>query len=87
MDEDELKHARDDLRCEAAVQTLKDVLWRFEEMNEGTYTMYDLIGYLVEDLVREGCCAACINETLTASFKEVGADPLEHRQDGDAVFH
>ncbi len=87
MDEDELKQARDDLRCEAAVQTLKDVLWRFEEMNEGTYTMYDLIGYLVEDIVQEGCCAACINETLTASFKEVGADPTEHRKDGDAVLH
>jgi hypothetical protein len=79
------KHARDDLRCEAAVQTLKDVLWRFEETSEGTYSLYDLIGYVVEDLVREGGCAACVSETLAAVFNDVGADPAEHRSDGDTV--
>jgi len=83
--EEELKRARDDVRCEAAVQTLKDVLWRYEETSEGTYSLYDLIGYVVEDLVREGCCAACISETLAATFKEAGADPTEHRGDGETV--
>ncbi|MCZ6709754.1 MAG: hypothetical protein O7B25_05270 [Gammaproteobacteria bacterium] len=85
MNDDDLKRARDDARCEAGVLTVKDVLWRFEELNEGTHTMYDLLGYVVEDLVREGCCAACISETLAAAFKEVGADPDEHRGDGDTV--
>lgn len=85
MNDDDLKQARDDVRCEASVQTVKDVLWRFEEMCEGTHTLYDLLGYIVEDLVREGYCAACISETLTAAFKEVGADPTEHRGDGDTV--
>lgn len=82
---DQIKQARDDIRCEGAVQTMKDVLWRFEETSEGTYSLYDLIGYVVEDLVREGCCAACINETLAAVFNDVGADPSEHRGDGDTV--
>ncbi len=87
METDEQKRLRDDARCEAAVQTLKDVLWRFEEMGEGTYTLYDLLGYLLEDLVREGCCPACIDETVSAAYKEVGVDPSVHRQDDEAVYH
>ena len=31
----EAAQLRDDARCDAAVQTIKDVLWRFEEMSEG----------------------------------------------------
>ena len=84
--EEELKQARDDVRCEATVQTVKDVLWRFEETSEGTRTLYDLLGYIVEDLVREGCCAACISETLNDAYKDAGADPTEHRRD-DQTLH
>ena len=87
MGNDEQQRLRDDARCEAAVQTLKDVLWRFDEMSEGTYTLYDLLGYLLEDLIREGCCAACIDETVSAVYKEVGVDPTVHRQDDEAVYH
>jgi len=78
---------RDDVRCEIAVQTLKDMLWRFDEMSEGTYSLYDLVGYLLEDLVREGCCPACINETVSSVYKEVGVDPSIHRGDDEAVYH
>ena len=85
MQDDELKRARDDARCEAAIQTLTDVLWRFEETCEGSYTLYDLVGYLVEDLVREGCCAACIPESVTAAFKDIGADTTEHRRDEGTI--
>ena len=87
MDEDELKQVRDDARCDMAVQTLKDVLWRFEETGEGTSNLYMVIGYLFEDLVREGCCGACLSETLAAVLTELGVDPSEHREDGDAVLH
>ena len=83
--DEELKQARDDVRCEATVQTVKDVLWRFEETSEGTRSLYDLLGYIVEDLVREGCCAACINETLNAAYKDAGADPVEHRRDENTL--
>ena len=37
--EDEHKQLRDDARCDVAVQTLKDVLWRFDEMGEGSYSL------------------------------------------------
>ena len=87
MDDEEQKRLRDDGRCEAAVQTLKDMLWRFDEMSEGSYTLYDLVGYLFEDLIREGCCAACIDETLASVYREVGADPKVHRQDDEDVYH
>ena len=87
MDEDELKQVRDDARCDMAVQTLKDVLWRFEETGEGSYNLYTVIGYLFEDLVREGCCGACLSETLAAVLTELGVDPSEHREDGDTVLH
>ena len=87
MDEDELKQVRDDARCDMAVQTLKDVLWRFEETSEGTYNLYTVIGYLFEDLVREGCCGACLSETLAAVLTELGVDPTVHAEDGDSVLH
>ena len=85
MQEDELKQARDESRCEAAIQTIKDVMWRFEEMNEGSYTLYDLIGYVMEDLVREGFCAACITEATAAAFESIGASTAEHRTDEGTV--
>ena len=87
MDEDEIRQVRDDARCEATVQTLKDVLWRFEEASEGNYTMYDMLGFVVEDLVREGCCGACIYETLNGVLENLGVDVTVHREDGDAVLH
>ena len=87
MDEDELKQVRDDARCDMAVQTLKDVLWRFEETGDGTYNLYTVIGYLLEDLVREGCCGACLSETLAAVLTELGVDPTVHAEDGDSVLH
>lgn len=87
MDEDELRQVRDDARCEAAVQTLKDVLWRFEEAGEGHYNLYDMLGFLVEDLIRDGCCGACIQETLSGVMESLAVDPTEHRDDGDAVYH
>lgn len=85
--EDEHKQLRDDARCDVALQTLKDVLWRFDEMGEGSYSLYDVLGYLVEDMIREGSCAACISESLAAVYKELAVDPSEHRGDGDAVYH
>ncbi len=50
-EEDEAARERDDVRCEAALSTLEDVLWRFNETNEGTLAVYDVLGFLVEDLV------------------------------------
>ena len=87
MKDEDKKHLQDEARCEAAVQTLKDVIWRFEEISGDTYSIYDILGFLVEDLVREGTCAACVNETLAAVYKDLGIDPNEHQDDGEAVYH
>jgi hypothetical protein len=87
MSEDDLKQARDDARCQTAVQTLKDVLWRFDEACEGNYSLYDVLTYLAEDLVAEGCCAACLNESMAAAFEQAGVDPLEHKPDDATPLH
>lgn len=92
-DDDEAVRERDDVRCEAALQTLQDVLWRFNETNEGTLAVYDVLGFLIEDLIKEGFCAACVSETMTQALERTGMDPKRHREDeglvrgpGD-VFH
>ncbi|MEQ9005974.1 MAG: hypothetical protein RIE74_20665, partial [Pseudomonadales bacterium] len=100
MDDDSsdesLRQQRDDVRCDAALQTLQDVLWRFNETNEGTLSAYDVIGYLVEDLIQSGFCAACISESVEAAFERCGADRMNHKADDesgiiprtpDDVFH
>lgn len=94
--DDEQKQQRDDVRCDAALQTLQDVLWRFNEANEGTLTAYDVLGFLVEDLVQTGFCPACISESLDAAFERTKADRVEHKAEDesgiiprspDDVFH
>ena len=76
----------DDVRLETSLQTIKDVLWRFEDACEGRRSVYDVLGCLVEDLIQEGVCAACINETVNLVFDAVGADPERHR-DEESVYH
>ena len=80
-EDDEAARERDDVRCEAALQTLEDVLWRFNETNEGTLAVYDVLGFLVEDLIKEGFCAACVRETVTAALERTGVDLNTHRED------
>ena len=80
-EEDEAARERDDVRCEAALSTLEDVLWRFNETNEGTLAVYDVLGFLVEDLVKEGFCAACVNETVKAALERTGEDLSRHREE------
>ena len=94
-DEDQ-KQQRDDVRCDAALQTIQDVLWRFNESNEGTLSAYDVIGFLVEDLVQSGFCPACISEAVEAAFERTKADRVQHKAEDetgiiprspDDVFH
>jgi len=87
MQDDEVKQLADDTRLETVLQTVKDILFRFDEQCEGSYTLYDLMGFLAEDLVNEGCCAACIKEAINHAFEQSGIDTEQHRQDGDAVYH
>ncbi|MBM4203512.1 MAG: hypothetical protein FJ194_05090 [Gammaproteobacteria bacterium] len=87
MQDEEVKQLADDTRLETVLQTVKDILFRFDEQCEGSYTLYDLMGFLAEDLVNEGCCALCIKEAIDQAFEQSGVDTTQHRQDGDAVYH
>ncbi|MEM8767784.1 MAG: hypothetical protein AAGE43_10095 [Pseudomonadota bacterium] len=93
-EDDEGARERDDVRCEAALQTLEDVLWRFNETNEGTLSVYDVLGFLVEDLIKEGFCAVCVKETVAAALERTGVDLERHREEDEGplrgptdVFH
>ena len=83
---DETKNAEDEIRLDIAVRTIQDVMWRFEDSCEGRRSIYDLMGCLLEDLIREGVCAACMDETLNAAFDASGVDVTQHKDD-DSVFH
>jgi hypothetical protein len=83
--DDEGARERDDVRCEAALQTMEDVLWRFNQTNEGTLAVYDLLGFLVEDLIKEGFCAACVSETINGALERTGLDLTQHREGDDEL--
>jgi len=94
--DEEFRQQRDDVRCDAALQTLQDVLWRFNEANEGTLSAYDVFGFLVEDLIQSGFCPACISESVEAAFERCNADRVQHKAEDesgiiprspDDVFH
>ena len=82
--DEELRQQRDDVRCDAALQTMQDVLWRFNEANEGTLSAYDVFGFLVEDLIQAGFCAACISESVEAAFERCNVDRVQHKADDEA---
>lgn len=96
-DEDE-RRMRDDVRSQTTARMVEDALWRFNEEHEDTLSVYDVLGMVVEDLVKEGMCPACIGESIGEAFSRAGADPNVHvneddglrvivtRPDGD-VFH
>lgn len=85
--DEEQRQQRDDVRCDAALQTIQDVLWRFNETNEGTLSAYDVMGFLVEDLVQSGFCPACISETVEAAFERTKADRVQHKaEDGSGII-
>ena len=87
MTNEEAIRERDDVRMEFAIRTVKDVLLRFEESSEGTRSVYEAIGYLLQDLVSEGMCPACLSEAIAQAFTESGADTERHLEDGDAIRH
>ena len=84
--EEELQALRDDARGEIALQAIKDLLWRFSERCEGnSLSAYDLLGSLMEDLIREGFCPACLNELVQAACERTSSNPEEHREEAGAV--
>ena len=87
MSDDQDIKDRDDLRMEIAIQTAKDVLFRFEENNEGDRSVYEVLGFLIQDLINDGLCAACLNEVVAAAFVETGANIEIHKDEEGSTFH
>ena len=78
---------RDELRMEVAIQTTKDILFRFEENSEGNRSVYEVLGFLVQDLINEGLCAACLNDVIAEAFNETGANTAIHNDEAGSTFH
>jgi hypothetical protein len=87
MMDDKEATGRDDMRLEIAIQTVSDVLLRFEETSEGTRSVYEVLGYLMSDLITNGLCPACLNEAVMMALKESGADLTTHIDEPTSTFH
>jgi len=83
-DEDE-RRMRDDVRSQTTARMVEDALWRFNEEHEDTLSVYDVLSMVVEDLVKEGMCPACINESIGEAFTRAGANPEVHVNDDDGL--
>ena len=83
-DEDE-RRMRDDVRSQTTARMVEDALWRFNEEHEDTLSVYDVLSMVVEDLVKEGMCPACINESVAEAFTRAGANPDMHVSDDEGL--
>ena len=68
---------------ETVVRNVADTLWRYKDEHEETLSVYDVIGMVLEGLIAEGMCPACISESVQIAFERAGVDPNEHIQEGD----
>ncbi len=87
MQDEEIQRIIDETRIDTTLATMKDALYRIEELTQGNVSLYEILSFLTEDLVREGACAACLKEAVERAFTEAGANTEEHVQDGEAVYH
>ena len=78
MTEDEQRTMRDSIRAETVARAVGDALWRFNEEHEETISVYDLLGMVVEDLLAEGMCPACVAGAVDDAFARVNADRDTH---------
>ena len=83
MDDEEARRMRDDVRSQTVVRAVEDAFWRYNEEHEETLSVYDVIGMVLEGLIAEGMCPACIAESVQVAFERSGVDPAEHIQEGD----
>lgn len=78
MTEDEQRTMRDATRAETVARAVEDAIWRFNEEHEETISVYDLLGMVVEDLLAEGMCPACVADAVDDAFARVNADRDTH---------
>ena len=95
MTEDQAREMRDATRADAVTKVVGDVLWRFNEEHEEAITVYDVIGKVVEDLIVEGMCPACLANAIDIAYANANAardvhimdDQAVRRQNKSEVFH
>ena len=78
MTEDEQRMMRDATRAETVARVVEDAIWRFNDDHEETVAVYDLIGIVIEDLLAEGMCPACLANAVDDAFQRVNADRDTH---------
>ena len=83
MDDEEVRRMRDDVRSQTVMRAVEDAFWRYNEEHEETLSVYDVIGMVLEGLIAEGMCPACIAESVQIAFERSGVDPNEHITEGD----
>ena len=72
----------EDVRCQITVQTILDVLMRFEETTAGKHSTYDVLSYVMEELVQQGFCAACLQDALQGACDSQSVDLHTHQDSG-----
>ena len=93
--EDQAREMRDATRADAVAKVVGDVLWRFNEEHEEAITVYDVIGMVVEDLIVQGMCPACLASAIDVAYANTNAardvhitdDQAVRRQNNSDVFH
>ena len=85
MTEDQAREMRDATRADAVAKVVGDVLWRFNEEHEEAITVYDVIGMVVEDLIVEGMCPACLANAIDIAYSNASAARDVHITDDQAV--
>ena len=83
--EDQAREMRDATRADAVAKVVGDVLWRFNEEHEGAITLYDVVGMVVEDLIVEGMCPACLANAIDIAYSNAKASRDVHVTDDRAV--
>ena len=78
MTENEQRAMRDATRAQTVARAVEDAIWRFNEEHEETISVYDLLGMVVEDLLAEGMCPACVADAVDDAFARVNADRDTH---------
>ena len=85
MTEDQAREMRDATRADAVAKVVGDVLWRFNEEHEEAITVYDVVGMVVEDLIVEGMCPACLANAIDKAYSNANASRDVHVTDDQAV--
>ena len=96
MTKEDLRNMRDAARAEVVAKVVEDAFWRFNDDHEDTISVYEVIGAVLEDLIRDGLCPACLSAALDDAFTNANADRETHvteneaarpRKEEDGVFH